>query len=89
MIGLAWEWQRQNKVTLMSPQFLLLHKKEDATVVTHNLHEILTQLPRPFALWLVNFSAPEAVEKQNCYANTDFKHKVPGYSYRLYLCTDN
>jgi uncharacterized membrane protein len=85
MMGLAWEWEHRKDRVSIAPQFLLLHKDRDATVVTRNLHQFSTQLPRPFSLWLINFSAPETVEEQNCNAETD-KYKSPGYSYRLYHC---
>ena len=95
MLGLAWEWQKiqssSNERQLTPPRFLLLHKENDASVATRNLYSYLNVLPRPFDLWLVNFSASDrlpyhTLNSQNCLADPDYRGKVSGYRYRMYHC---
>ena len=90
MMGIAWEWQKvgaKGSSTLpVFPQFLLLHKDEDANVASENLYQNLVLYSRPFDIWLVNFSAPADLEKHNCIADENFKRKASGYDYRLYHC---
>ena len=100
MMGIAWEWQKQvsahngmmeteaeNILSSTSfPQFLLLHKEEDANVASENLYQNLALYSRPFDIWLVNFSAPADLGQHNCNADENFKRKASGYSYRLYHC---
>ncbi len=95
MMGLAWEFEQmarglgglERRVFLNSFQFLLAHKEEDAGVATQTLLEILTRLPRPLELWVVNFSAPtDRLADYQCVADTNFQRRVPGYYYRLYHC---
>ncbi|BAU63698.1 hypothetical protein STA3757_10650 [Stanieria sp. NIES-3757] len=87
MMGIAWEWHKltQNK-SIKSPQFLLLHKDQNTNLVTQKLHQIINQFPRPLNVWIVNFSVSASLESQGCYIDENFKHKPPGYSYRLYHC---
>ncbi|MEM7758092.1 MAG: hypothetical protein AAF298_08200 [Cyanobacteria bacterium P01_A01_bin.40] len=93
-IGLAWEWQKQyhnNPVSSQfsySPQFLLL--KNDSTA-TDNLHDFVEQSPRPFDLWLVNFSASTISNGRNlsskgCLVDPGAKTKVSGYRADYHLC---
>lgn len=87
MMGIAWEWHKLTKnKSIKSPQFLLLHKNQDANLVTQKLHQIINQFPRPLNVWIVNFSVSASLESQGCYIDENFKHKPPGYSYRLYHC---
>ena len=90
MMGIAWEWQKLGAKIPSPlqgyPQFLLLHKDEDANVATQNLHQNLASYPRPFDIWLVNFSAPADLEQHSCNADANFKRKASGYYYRLYHC---
>ncbi|MGK7947607.1 MAG: hypothetical protein AB4368_02050 [Xenococcaceae cyanobacterium] len=90
MMGIAWEWaniRANGRLPLQGyPHFLLLHKKEDATVATRNLYRNLALLPRPLDIWLVNFAAPDELEQNGCSADEYFKRKSPGYRYRLYHC---
>ncbi|AFZ36954.1 hypothetical protein Sta7437_3453 [Stanieria cyanosphaera PCC 7437] len=87
MMGIAWEWHKLTKnKSIKSPQFLLLHKDQDANLVTQKLHQIVNQFSRPLNIWIVNFSASAGLESQGCYIDEKFKHKPPGYSYRLYHC---
>jgi uncharacterized membrane protein len=87
MMGIAWEWHKLTKdKSIKSPQFLLLHKNQDANLVTQKLHQIINQFPRPLNVWIVNFSVSASLESQGCNIDKNFKHKPPGYSYRLYHC---
>ena len=93
MMGIAWEWQQVGMVREPSllplkeyPQFLLLHKDEDANPASVNLHQNLALYPRPFDLWLVNFSASAKLKQNGCIADENFKRKASGYHYRLYHC---
>ena len=89
MMGIAWEWLRQINKEVTPPQFLLLHKElgQPETNVTNNFRQQLDRLPRPLDVWVVNFSAPTGLEKQNCVADLDYKRRVSGYRYRLYHCS--
>ena len=91
IMGIAWEWQKiveeVRELPLQRlPQFLLLHKEEDATVATKNLYQNLALLNRPLDIWLINFAAPDRLEQNGCSADENFKRKAPGYRYRLYHC---
>ncbi|MDJ0649669.1 MAG: glycosyltransferase [Xenococcaceae cyanobacterium MO_188.B19] len=89
MMGIAWEWNKQQSAdTNHQPQFLLLHKDGDETVfrVTQGLHNNLDKLARPLDLWVVNFSAPTDLEPKNCFPDEEFKLRSPGYRHRLYHC---
>ncbi|MBE9169106.1 hypothetical protein IQ238_16810 [Pleurocapsales cyanobacterium LEGE 06147] len=97
MMGLAWEFEQiarrleplDSKVFLNSFKFLLAHKEEDAEIATQTLQKILTELPRPLELWVVNFSAPtHQLGNYQCEADTNFKRRASGYYYRLYHCLD-
>lgn len=52
------------------------------------LAKAISQLPRPFDLWLVNFKAPLIPEPPNCFAEdmTQYQSSVNGYTTRLYHC---
>ena len=90
MMGIAWEWQKvgakDDSSPLRYPQFILLHKDEDANVATENLYQNLALLSRPLDIWLVNFSAPAELEKYGCSVDKSYKDKASGYYYRLYHC---
>ena len=90
MMGIAWEWQKVGAKGSSSlqeyPQFLLLHKDEDAHVASANLYQNIALFPRPFDIWLVNFSAPADLEKHECIVDESFKQRASGYYYRLYHC---
>lgn len=89
MMGLAWEFkQLQNSANNAQnlPLFLLAHKNGNSEVATATLHETISKLPRPFDLWAVNFAAPVEAEKVNCFLDSNYRKKVPGYSYKLYRC---
>ena len=83
MMGLAWELYSHRSISNF--RFLLAHKQNDAQQATQTLYDTLAQIPRPFQVWLVNFSAPTNLKAQNCRPSNS-KGKVPGYQYRLYDC---
>ena len=90
MMGIAWEWNKQQSDNKNhQPQFLLLHKKggEPGFQVTQSLNDNLDKLPRPLDLWLINFSAPIDLETKNCFPNPEFKLRSSGYYYGLYNCS--
>ena len=85
ILGLAWEWRSHS--TKASPQFLLAKKAPDHPAPNDTLQTAITPLPKPLDLWLVNFAAPENLEESNqCQRVPDTKHRVPGYSAKLYRC---
>jgi uncharacterized membrane protein len=88
LMNVAWELKQRvpNLSSDQAPRFLLAHKEQDAQVATQTLQRAIAQFPRPFDLWLLNFSAPQAVESQNCFLVPEYKRKVSGYHYRLYRC---
>jgi uncharacterized membrane protein len=93
MIGLGWEFQRNNALhSAASPQFLLGHQNCDPTpgkecaALTALLQQTLPQLPRPLDLWTVNFPAPVNLEAQNCFSDFPSWPQAHGYDYQLYHC---
>ena len=85
MMGLAWEFKRLESPSNY-PWFLLASKDGNSEVPTATLHETISQFPRPFDLWAVNFAAPVEAEKVNCLVDDRSRKKVPGYSYKRYRC---
>ena len=85
MMGLAWELMRfqGDKFT---PQFLFTRKDKGVDLATETLHSALDEMPRPFDLWTINFSAPRKLDNQQCDGDGRYKGKVSGYHYRLYHC---
>ncbi|WP_017720218.1 glycosyltransferase family 39 protein [Kamptonema formosum] len=100
LMGLAWEFRRQHPALggTAAPQFLLAHEDrlscEDATCrAPTTLGEVLAELPRPAALWLVNFRTPGDLLAQKCFPVKDPPEKsfqswpaVDGYDYQAYRC---
>ena len=87
MMGLAREFKIAETPT--KPQFLLAHQSQDPATSTTVLQNTISQKPRPFDLWLVNFHAP--VEINGCYTDTathehELNIPINGYSYQLYRC---
>ncbi len=92
MMGIAWELKRANDLLhKLNPQFLLAHQEENqcegkecraSTILEQNL----TQQPRPFDLWLINFHAPVELETQKCIADPQYFEPAYGYDYNLYHC---
>ncbi|MDJ0687127.1 MAG: hypothetical protein QNJ41_01320 [Xenococcaceae cyanobacterium MO_188.B32] len=91
MMSLAWQFQKllnQDKLNFQ-PQFLLAHNdREDRLVATQVLYKQLSKMPRPFQLWVVNFSAPIQLETQNCTTQEEHEYRATGYRYRMYSCFD-
>ncbi len=100
LMGLAWELQRQSpgRNSTAAPQFLLAHEDRqscegDSCLAPATLRKALAGLPRPAALWLVNFRTPGDLLAQNCSPVKnppgEFLKSWPavdGYDYRLYGC---
>lgn len=100
LMGLAWEFRRQypGRNSTAAPQFLLAHEDrqscEDATCrAPTTLGKVLAGLPRPAALWLVNFRTPGDLLAQNCLPVKPPPGKsfqswpaVDGYDYQPYRC---
>lgn len=86
MMGIAWEL---NKTPLSVPtHFLLAHQDHpEDTQATQTLKQQMSQLPRPFDLWLVNFQAPIApIELDECKRDNQHFPYINGYGYQLYHC---
>jgi uncharacterized membrane protein len=83
MMGVAREFKirglQQNQ-----PLFFLAHQQNLPNYNSDTLHKTLKTLPRPFDLWLVNFSV--AVEDKGCVADKESLPGVHGYVYKLYHC---
>ena len=91
MMSLAWQFQQllQKDRLDFKPQFLLAHSYgEDESIATQVVEKAVDTMPRPFQLWVVNFSAPIQLETQNCTTQDERKRKATGYRYRLYSCFD-
>ena len=89
MMGLAWQFQQllQKDKLNFKPQFLLAHNdREDPLAATQVLYKQLSKMPRPFQLWVVNFSAPIQLETQNCTTQEEHEYRATGYRYRMYSC---
>jgi uncharacterized membrane protein len=83
MMSLGWQFQ----TTKLQPSFLLAHSEiNNPETAIISLKNNLDRLPRPFQLWLVNFSAIQDLNEPNCLADDRFKDKTTGYRYRMYLC---
>ena len=96
-IGLAWEWQQYaegiNDKSSDAPQFLLFSVEDNYRNATSNLYRFLEEFPRPFDLWLVNFSASTVLKyhtlnSQYCQANPDARPRVSGYRAYYYHCRE-
>ena len=91
MMSIAWQFQQllQKDKLNFKPQFLLAHHdREDPLVATQVLYKQLGKMPRPFQLWVVNFSAPIQLETQNCTIQEEDEYRATGYRYRMYSCFD-
>ncbi|MBW4493046.1 MAG: glycosyltransferase family 39 protein [Oscillatoria princeps RMCB-10] len=100
LMGLAWEFRRQypGRNSTADPQFVLAHEDrqscEDATCrAPSTLRKVLADLPRPAALWLVNFRTPGDLLAQKCLPVKTTPGKsfqswpaVDGYDYQPYRC---
>ncbi len=88
LMGLAWEFKmRETSVTNNSfPMFLLAHQNNDDKIPVMTLEKNLSQISRPFDLWLVNFHGQVDFKHQNCLADLSSTASVNGYQYQLYRC---
>ncbi|MGK7937808.1 MAG: hypothetical protein AB4206_18750 [Xenococcaceae cyanobacterium] len=91
MMNLAWQFQQllaKDKLNF-KPKFLLAHNdSENEPRATQVLYQELAKMPRPFQLWVVNFSTAMELEKQNCTTQDDRERRAKGYRYQLYSCFD-
>lgn len=91
MMSIGWQFQElinQNGLDFQ-PQFLLIHQPEkDLTIASSILQQAISAIPRPFQLWLVNFSELNNLEQFQCDAEANFKRKTTGYRYQLYSCRE-
>jgi uncharacterized membrane protein len=98
MMSIAWQLHEliENEQLDFQPQFLLVHQPEKNLAVASEIlqqaisaqprHGAYAPIPRPFQLWLVNFSNLSNLESANCHADENFKDKVTGYRYQLHSC---
>jgi uncharacterized membrane protein len=86
LMSVALEYQRQRQNNVNPPHFLLAHKENDGEKAGEILKQAITQFPRPFDLWAVNFKAPIEITSQKCILENNSKPKVPGYKYQQYHC---
>ena len=89
LMSIGWQLQKlRNNHQLNFPvKFLLAHQSgENEAESDLKLVETIKSLPRPFQLWLVNFSASNALSNYNCQRENIRKNKVTGYKLRLYSC---
>ncbi|GAB4436910.1 MAG: hypothetical protein OHK0035_24570 [Cyanobacteria bacterium J069] len=68
------------------PRFILAHGEESPPAAATTLNQVLSQVPRPFDLWLVNWQSPQEVNQPDCTAEDIRKIWINGYSYDLYRC---
>ncbi|PSP06970.1 MAG: hypothetical protein BRC54_06060 [Cyanobacteria bacterium SW_7_48_12] len=84
MMGLAWEFRHLPAEV----QFFLAHRSGDTEPYANAIHAMqaqMTQIPRPFDLWLVDFHAEVDLESQGCFPAFP-KRSAGEYWYRLYHC---
>lgn len=86
MIGLAWGLKNLPKIN--SAQFFLASEDpksgiEDSATM---LSQQLTNIERPFDLWLVNFRGQVELSTQNCFPDSEYQDMVGQYKYKLYRC---
>lgn len=91
LMSLAWEFKSTHSSAnsmdpSSSPRFLLVDQDQAANNLGVILQKMLTSLPRPLDLWLINFSTPVALEADNCLPHSLSQSAVDGYTYHLYRC---
>ena len=92
LMSIGWQLQKlkNNNQLNFLVQFLLAHQTgENEAQSNFKLKEMIQSFPRPFQLWLVNFSAPDEILNDNCQREKIKKNKVTGYKLRLYSCGNN
>lgn len=88
MMGIALDLRDRDSA--LDPQYFLAHRDPETKSyggAIAQLSQQLTQIPRPFDLWLLNFRAPfdpEAV--LGCPADQDYRGSLGEYRYKLYRC---
>jgi len=87
MMGIAREFALAPDASPYTlPRFILAHGEETSPAAKNTLNRVLSQLPRPFDLWLVNWQSPKEVNQPDCIAEDIRKIWINGYSYDLYRC---
>lgn len=95
LMGLAWEFKRlsdrNNSETdrTTSAQFFLADRNPQTRTYTDaiaRLQNTLTELPRPFELWLVDFRTTVDLEAQHCFRDRSYGSWAGEYKYKLYRC---
>ena len=87
MIGLAWGLRSLPNIA--SPLFLLAEDETEypnAQSSAAILTQELTQIERPFDLWLINFRAEVELETHNCSADSEYQGVLGQHNYELYRC---
>lgn len=86
MMGLAWEFPHLPAQNL---QFFLAHQDpetKDYSQAMQVFSEQISEIPRPFDLWLVEFRTPVDLESQQCFRDNQYGKSAGEYSYKLYHC---
>ena len=84
MMSLAWQFKQ---FFPLRPQFFLAHSaRGDKKQATQLLIDAVSKIPRPFQLWLVNFTPTKNLETQNCQSQASKSRRVNGYKYIMYSC---
>jgi uncharacterized membrane protein len=84
ILGIATEMGRSSpKSQISNTKFLFV--KPDQTPTT--LQEEIQNLPKPFDLWLINYSSSPSIPN-TCSKDQKFTLAVYGYDYKLYHCNN-
>lgn len=95
LMGLAWEFQQlSDKHTpktdrSRSAQFFLADRDSQTQTYTDaiaKLQQSLTEPPRPFDLWLIDFRTTVDLEPQHCFREQLTESWAGEYKYKLYRC---
>ncbi|MEQ9484510.1 glycosyltransferase family 39 protein [Coleofasciculus sp. F4-SAH-05] len=95
LMGLAWEFKRlsdrkgSETDRTASAQFFLADRDPQTRTYTDaiaRLQNTLTELPRPFDLWLVDFRTTVDLEAQHCFRDRSYGSWAGEYKYKLYRC---
>lgn len=82
LMSLAWQFQFYD----LKPQFVLAHSDPGDNRATQTLIDAISEVPRPFQLWLVNFFPDKKLKTQGCSAGDRPVKRATGYTYQLYTC---
>ena len=83
MMSLAWQLQQSYN---FKPGFVFAHSDRDNGQATQSLIDAISEVPRPFQLWLVNFFPDKRLKSQGCSTGDLPIQRATGYSYLLYTC---